>query len=66
MAQPKHKASKQRKRQRLGQVKAEIAAIGVCPNCGAPVQSHRACGSCGTYHGRQVMTVAAEATEAAE
>lgn len=64
MAQPKHKASKQRKRQRLGQVKAEIAAIGACPTCGAPVQSHHACGSCGTYNGRKVMASASE--EAAE
>ena len=63
MAQPKHKASKQRKRQRLGQVKAEIAAIGVCPNCGAPVQSHHACGSCGAYRGRKVMTVETETAE---
>ena len=63
MAQPKHKASKQRKRQRLGQVKAEIASFGVCPTCGAPVQTHHACASCGTYHGNKVMKVATEAAE---
>lgn len=28
-----------------------------CPNCGEPAVSHRACGSCGYYKGRQVVAV---------
>ena len=32
-----------------------------CSNCGSDVQSHRVCGSCGHYSGRQVLTVTADA-----
>ena len=28
-----------------------------CPACGAPIQTHRACPSCGTYRGRKVLSV---------
>ena len=42
---------------RKAQKKAEIAATTTCPECGAPMQTHRACPSCGKYRGRQVVTV---------
>ena len=57
MAEPKKKKSKQKVRQRVGQVKAVVASVGTCPNCGAPVQSHHACSSCGMYNGRKVLKV---------
>lgn len=60
MAVPKRKKSKMRVRQRRGQVKAELAQVQVCPNCGALQQTHRVCPSCGMYRGRQVLTVTAE------
>ena len=46
-------------RQRKGQVKAELAQVQGCPNCGAPHRAHRVCPSCGQYRGRQVLTVEA-------
>ncbi|MBP5322007.1 MAG: 50S ribosomal protein L32 [Kiritimatiellae bacterium] len=60
MAVPKRKKSKMRVRQRRGQVKAELAQVQTCPECGALQQMHRVCPSCGKYRGRQVLTVAAE------
>jgi len=59
MAVPKRKKSKMRIRQRKGQVKAELAQVQECPNCGAAQQSHRVCPSCGMYKGRKVLTVEA-------
>jgi len=58
MAVPKRKKSKMRIRQRKGHVKAEVAQVQTCPNCGAPQQAHRVCPSCGMYRGRKVLTVA--------
>jgi large subunit ribosomal protein L32 len=60
MAVPKRKKSKMRIRQRKAHHKFEPAMVTGCANCGAPQQSHRVCPSCGQYHGRQVVTVAAE------
>jgi len=31
-----------------------------CPQCGAARMSHRVCPSCGTYKGRQVVSVTSE------
>ncbi len=59
MAVPKKKKSKMRVRMRKGQVKAEVAQVGACPNCGAPKRTHRVCPECGYYKGRQVVTVKA-------
>ncbi|MDR2848990.1 MAG: 50S ribosomal protein L32 [Verrucomicrobiota bacterium] len=59
MAVPKRKKSKMRKNQRKGHIKAEIAQIQKCSNCGAAQQTHRVCPSCGQYNGRQVLTVVA-------
>jgi large subunit ribosomal protein L32 len=57
MAVPKRKKSKMRVRQRKGHIKAELAQVQTCPNCGASQRSHRVCASCGVYKGRQVLTI---------
>lgn len=57
MAVPKRKKSKMKIRMRKAQKKADIAATTTCPACGAPVQAHRACPSCGMYRGRKVVSV---------
>ena len=38
MAVPKRKKSKMRVRRRRGQVKAELAQTGACPNCGETLE----------------------------
>ena len=40
---------------RIAHKKAVIASVGTCPACGADVQSHRVCPSCGQYRGRQIL-----------
>ncbi|MGN0852649.1 MAG: 50S ribosomal protein L32 [Kiritimatiellia bacterium] len=61
MASPKHKKSKMRKRQRVGQLeKAILAATQPCPNCGGLKQVHRVCPNCGMYKGRKVLSVKAK------
>ena len=57
MAVPKRKISKQRKRKRRGEMKAEVPAVQSCPKCGDPKMPHRVCPTCGTYKGEQVFEV---------
>jgi len=57
MAVPKRKTSKRRKNLRRGQIKATLAQVQSCPNCGADQEAHRVCTACGMYKGRQVLTV---------
>ena len=59
MAVPKRKKSKMRIRQRKGHIKAELAQVQSCPNCGASQQTHRVCQFCGMYKGRKVLTIEA-------
>ena len=59
MAVPKRKKSKMRIRQRKAHIKAEVAQVQACPNCGAAQQTHRVCTSCGMDNGRKVLTVEA-------
>ncbi len=59
MAVPKRKKSKMKIRMRKAQKKADIPSTTTCPACGATVQSHRVCPSCGMYRGRKVVSVAA-------
>ncbi|HHY09704.1 MAG TPA: 50S ribosomal protein L32 [Firmicutes bacterium] len=58
MAVPKRKHSKARTRSRKANWR-RIAApnANTCPSCGEPKLPHRACLSCGSYKGRQVMKV---------
>ncbi len=62
MAVPKRKTSKQKSRQRkAGSThKRPLAAATSCSDCGAPKLPHRVCPSCGTYKGRQVLTITAD------
>ncbi len=60
MAVPKRKMSKSKKRMRQAAHKRPLVATTTCPQCGAPAQPHRVCAACGSYKGRQVLTVAAD------
>jgi len=57
MAVPKRRVSKQRKRKRRGEHKAEMPTVNRCPKCGDPKLPHRVCPTCGTYQGEQVVEV---------
>ena len=61
MAVPRARISKQRRnKRRSSHWKLALPGLVKCPKCGEPVLPHRACKSCGTYNGRQVLTVEAE------
>jgi len=60
MAVPKRKVSKTKARSRKASHRTSSPTVQSCPECGEAKQPHRACPSCGYYHGRQVITVEAE------
>ena len=55
MAVPKKKTSKSRKNMRRAHDFLTVPAAAVCPQCKAPKLPHRACPTCGTYKGKQVL-----------
>lgn len=59
MGVPKKRTSKMRRdRRRAGNnnLRTGVQVI-LCPKCKEPVMPHRACTSCGTYKGREVLQV---------
>ena len=58
MAVPKRRHSKARTNSRRANWRRlEVTDPKICPNCREPKLPHRACLSCGTYKGRQVIQV---------
>jgi large subunit ribosomal protein L32 len=57
MGLPKRKHSHSRTRQRRAHLNLPTPQVAVCPKCEAPVLPHNACRKCGSYQGRQVMTI---------
>jgi large subunit ribosomal protein L32 len=57
MAVPKRKTSKARRDKRRANWKLSAPNLAVCEKCGALRLPHRACKSCGTYNGREVIKV---------
>ncbi len=55
MAVTKKKTSKSRKNMRRAHDFLTPPAASVCPQCKAPKLPHRACASCGTYKGKEVI-----------
>lgn len=62
MAVPKRKLSKMkiRQRKRSSAHKRPFGSSTTCSQCGAPSMPHRVCAACGSYRGRQVLTVTAD------
>ncbi|TDI54952.1 MAG: 50S ribosomal protein L32 [Acidobacteria bacterium] len=56
MAVPKKKMSRSRTRRRKAQWKVARPTISRCPQCSSPHLPHRACKTCGTYKGREVIS----------
>jgi len=56
MAVPKKKTSKSRKNMRRAHDFLTSPSVSVCPQCKAPKLPHRACPSCGTYKGKEILT----------
>ncbi len=56
-AVPKTKVSRHRRGNRRQHQRVEVPTLVTCPQCGQLMRAHRACKSCGTYRGRQVLEV---------
>jgi large subunit ribosomal protein L32 len=55
MAVPKKKTSKSRKNMRRAHDFLTIQSVSSCPQCKSPKLPHRACPTCGTYKGKEVI-----------
>jgi large subunit ribosomal protein L32 len=60
MTVPKKKMSKSKTHMRRAHDALVVPNVGSCPQCGEPKLSHRVCGSCGHYNGRQIFLVESE------
>jgi large subunit ribosomal protein L32 len=61
VAVPKRRRTSSRSKMRRAQHdKVEAPNLIPCPNCSAPIVSHRVCATCGHYKGRQVVKVGAK------
>lgn len=67
MAVPKRKKSKsKRDMRRANHDRITLPNASICENCGADILSHRACGECGWYGGRQAVDVRIDLPEEVE
>ena len=58
MPQPKRRHSKSRQgKRRANYLRMKKPQTTKCPQCGVVILPHTACGSCGTYKGRQVLKI---------
>lgn len=64
MALPKRRFSRARRDKRRSRQHVAGPTLTTCPQCGASVAAHHVCAACGTYRGRQVLTVRPEKSQA--
>lgn len=57
MANPKRRASKQRRDTRRAHDAIPVTATTECSNCGAVIRPHHVCQECGYYRGKRVVDV---------
>lgn len=60
MPNPKRRHSNTRTRLRRANDFLTVGGAVKCPHCHKPTISHRVCGHCGYYKGRQVLTIKAK------
>lgn len=59
-AVPKHKVSRHQRGNRRRHQRLHAPTLVICHTCGAWMQAHRVCRSCGFYKGRRVVVKKAE------
>jgi large subunit ribosomal protein L32 len=57
MPNPKRRHSKSRRNKRRTHDALRAPQTVTCPNCQAPIQSHRMCPKCGHYKGREIIAM---------
>jgi large subunit ribosomal protein L32 len=60
---PKRKYAKSRQGKRRSHLALKLPHIVDCPRCKSPRMAHHACPVCGTYRGREAMTLEAPELE---
>ncbi len=63
MALPKRRHTTSRQNKRRSHWKPAIPSLTRCPQCGQTILPHHVCPSCGSYRGRQVITIATKDDE---
>lgn len=61
MGLPSKRRTKTSKKERSSHFALKQTALSTCPKCTKPVMPHRACNKCGTYRGKEVISVKAKA-----
>ena len=56
-AVPKSKVSRHRRGNRRRHLRLDAPTLVPCQQCGSLMRAHYVCKTCGTYRGRQVITV---------
>lgn len=59
-AHPKKKTATSKKKMRRHHIRLEVPNLVACPQCRSPKVSHKACPTCGTYRGRDILAVGRE------
>ncbi len=54
---PKHKYPKARQGDRRSHLGLKVTSLVDCPQCHSPKLPHRVCPTCGSYAGREVITI---------
>jgi large subunit ribosomal protein L32 len=57
MGLPSQKRTKSSKKRRASHFALKPTKLASCPKCGQPVRPHYACNFCGTYKGKQIVTI---------
>ncbi len=57
MAVPKRKVSKARRNSRRANWKLTAPNLVDCPKCGELMMPHRVCKACGSYNGKEIVSV---------
>lgn len=57
MAVQQHRVSKQRYRQRRAANRYKGLQTAICPQCDSAKMPHHVCPKCGSYRGRQIITI---------
>jgi large subunit ribosomal protein L32 len=64
MALPKKRHSKARRNKRRANWNLVLPGLTTCAQCGRVIPPHRVCPGCGSYRGRQVVSVAKDEEKA--
>lgn len=64
MAVPKQRHNQSRRDRRRGNIFIKAPSLVKCPKCGKPVVPHTICGFCGSYKGRDYLSVVTKVEKA--